>query len=60
MWMSCTRDQDINLSKQFPEMFLKLPEEAICVWIIEGDHFDLYDVVNEFDTAILPCTLIGR
>ena len=28
------RDQDINLSKKFFEMFLERPEKAVCIWII--------------------------
>src|SRR5438552_1363875 len=53
-------NQNINLPERFFKMFFELFEELLCSSVVRSDDFDLDNVVDEFNTAVFPSSLIRR
>ena len=54
------RDENIDLPKGFLKTLFEILEELLGGPIVGGHDFDLDDVVDVLDTAVLPGSLIRR
>ena len=53
-------DQNINLPERYFKTLFEVFEEFLCYPIARSYDFDLDDVVDVLDTAVLPGSLIRR